>query len=270
MNIWKNTSTLNEHDDGLIFTGNKDQADIALLGSKPIDLDEFHNLKGIFRAGIGRDNVPEEGAAGKGIVVMFPSQETIDIIYNETAAFTCSLIFRMLYRYLGTIEPWFKYDRPELSGKTLLVIGTGNIGSRVVKYMQPFMDVMTFDIIENDILELPDLIRQANCITLPIPKTGENEAFMDKKRLAVMKNNAVLVNTARGAIVDEDALYTEISSNRLRAAFDVFWQEPYDGKLMKFHPDSFFMSPHVASTCTGFLEGCRNGLDLLIKELKHG
>ena len=82
-----------------------------------------------------------------------------------------------------------------------------------------------------------------------------------------MKNNSVLINTARGAIVDEDALYEEIRSNRLRAAFDVFWQEPYTGKLKEFHPNRFLMSPHVASTCSGFLEGCRKGIDLLIQEL---
>ena len=180
INIWKNTATLDGYDEGLSFTGDKEQAEIALLGSKPIDLLEFPNLKGIFRAGIGKDNVPEKLAAEKGILVRYPSQETINMIFDETAAFTCSLIFRMLYRYVGTIEPWFKYDRPELSGKTLLVIGTGNIGNRVVKYMQPFMGLMTFDILENDILELPDLIHQADCITLHIPKTGENDAFMDK------------------------------------------------------------------------------------------
>jgi len=269
MKIWKNTSTLEGYDNGLIFTEDKDQADIALLGSKPIILDEFQNLKGIFRAGIGRDNVPEEMATKMGILVKFPSRETINIIFNETAAFTCSLIFRMHYSNLGTIEPWLKNDRIQLNDKSLLVIGTGNIGRRVVDYMRPFMHVITFDILENDISDLPTLISIADCITLHIPKTDENNAFMDKDKLAMMKNDAVLINTARGIIVDEDALFAEISSNRLRAAFDVFWQEPYNGKLKEFHPDRFFMSPHVASTCSGFLEGCRKGLDLLIRELNH-
>ena len=80
----------------------------------------------------------------------------------------------MLYDYVGTLDPWYKFDRPELSSKTLLVIGTGNIGRRVCKYMQPFMCVTTFDIIENDISDLPTLISIADCITLHIPKTDEN------------------------------------------------------------------------------------------------
>ena len=269
MRIWKNTSTLDGYDDGLIFIENKDQADIALLGSKPIDLVEFTNLKGIFRAGIGKDNVPEIEAAEKGLLVRYPSQETINIIYSETAGFTCSLIFRMLYNNVGTLEPWRKYGRLELSRKVLLVIGLGNIGQRVVECMRPLMSVITFDILKNDISDLPSLISEADCITLHIPKTAENNSFIDKDKLSMMKDGAVLINTARGPIVDEDALYAEIRSDRLRAAFDVFWKEPYNGKLMKFHPNRFYMTPHVASTCNGFLKGCRKGLDLLIHELNH-
>jgi len=267
MKIWKNTSTLDGYDDGLFFTKNKNQADIALLGSKLIDLFEFPNLKGIFRAGVGKDNVPEKEAVKRNILVRYPSQETINIIFDETSSYTCSLIFRMLYNNVGKLDPWKKYNRSELSNKTLLVIGMGNIGQRVMEYMQSHMNVITFDIIENDESELPALIKMADCITLHIPNTNHNKAFFGIDKLAFMKNNAVLINTARGAIVDEDALYKEISSNRLRAAFDVFWQEPYTGKLKEFHPNRFFMSPHVASTCSGFLEGCRKGIDQLIQEL---
>ena len=242
---------------------------MAILGSKSINLDEFPNLLGIFRVGIGKDNVPEKKATRRGVLVKYPLQETIDIIYEETAVYTCNLIFRMLYSYIGTIEPWYKYDRPELSRKTLLVIGTGNIGRRVVRFMQPFLNVLTFDILENDFSELSQLIRQADCITLHIPKTDNNEAFMNKDKLAIMKDDAVLINTARGSIVDEDALYSEVSSGRLRAAFDVFWQEPYSGKLSEFYPERFFMSPHVAGYTDSFLLGCRKTLDDLISELNN-
>jgi len=270
MLVWKNTSTLDGYDNGLRFTENKKQADIALMGSKPINLDEFPNLKGIFRAGIGKDNVPEKKAVKKSIIVRYPSQETIDNIYKETAAFTCSLIFRMLYSYVGKLEPWYKYDRTELSSRNLLVIGKGNIGHNVVRYMQPFMNVLTFDILENEALDLPDLLSKADCITLHIPKTDVNNAFMDKDKLAMMKDGAVLINTARGAIVDEDALGAEINSGRLRAAFDVFWEEPYCGKLKEFHPDNFFMSPHIAGYTDSFLLGCRKALDELINDLNNG
>ncbi len=267
MKIWKNTATLDGYDDGLLFTNTKEEADIVLLGSKPVSLEGFPNLKGIFRVGISRDNVPIEEAEAIGVKVRFPSQETIEIIYEESASFTCGLIFRMLYSELGTLDPWKKHVRIQLADKILLVIGTGNIGSRVARKMQDFISVKTYDIRENKAKDLKFLIESADGITLHIPKSEENNHFMDSEKLSWMKNSAVLINTARGAIVDEDVLYTEIESGRLRAAFDVYWQEPYQGKLKEFHPERFYMTPHVASTCSGFLEGCRKGLDNLIEEL---
>ena len=106
MLIWKNTATLDGYDDGLHFTSSKKDAEIALIGSKSIKLEEFPNLKGIFRAGIGRDNVPEKEAKEKNIVVKYPSKKTINIIFEETASFTCNLIFQMLFSNIGTIDPW--------------------------------------------------------------------------------------------------------------------------------------------------------------------
>lgn len=269
MRIYTNTSTLNGYDEGLTFTDNKSEADIVLMGSKPIDLEDFPTLKGIFRAGIGRDNVPELEAASKHLLVRYPSKETIDIIFSETATFTCGLIFRMLYQSVGTLSPWTKNDRDQLTRKDLLVIGTGNIGNRVANYMKPFMHVSTFDLLTNQMDELPEMLAGADCVTLHIPKDKSNLAFLDTEKLGWMKNGSVLVNTARGAIVDEDALYNEINRGRLKAAFDVFWKEPYEGKLKQFYPDSFYMTPHIASTCSGFLIGCRRGLDALIEELKN-
>jgi D-3-phosphoglycerate dehydrogenase / 2-oxoglutarate reductase len=269
LKIWKNTSTLNFYDEGLIFTKLKHEADIVLLGGKPIALDEFVNLKGIFRAGIGRDNVPEKAAKERGIKVVYPSHETMKVIYNETAVYTCSLILRMLYNSVGLISPWTKFDRPLLQNKILLVIGTGNIGGRVVTLMKSFMKVITFDLINNDYSELSKKIKEADCITLHIPKKRDNELFMNEEKLKLMKNGSILINTARGSIVDENALYEEIKSNRLTAAFDTFWKEPYNGNLIEFYPDKFYMSPHIAGYTDSFLLGCRAALDALIKEIQN-
>jgi len=268
MKIWKNTSTLDGFDQDLHFIDSKKSAEVALLGGKSIKLDEFPNLKAIFRAGVGRDNVPEKEAKKIGIVVTFPSDETINIIFKETASFTCSLIFKMLYSSLGTLDPWVKELRSQLSNKKLLVIGVGNIGSQVAQLMKSFMEVTTFDILQNEVSELKLIIQQADCVTIHIPKSNNNLSFIDTEKLSWMKSGAVLINTARGAIVDEDALYTELQNGRIRAAFDVYWQEPYMGRLKEFYPDRFFMTPHIASTCIEFLEGCRKDLDQLIYELK--
>ena len=69
MKIWKNTATLDGYDQGFVFTKSKSEAEIAFLGSKHFDISKFPNLRAIFRAGVGRDNVPEAEAERKGIIV---------------------------------------------------------------------------------------------------------------------------------------------------------------------------------------------------------
>lgn len=267
MKIWKNTATLDAYLDKALFTENKNEAYITLIGAKGITVSEFPNLKGIFRAGVSKDNIPFEEAAAKNIIVRFPSAATIDFIYEETANFTCQTILRMLYNNVGTIEPWVKSDRVSLQEKTLLVIGTGNIGKRVAEKMKSFMQVITYDTMTNSPDELRLMISSSDCITLHIPSNAGTKDFIDKEKLSWMKEGSVLVNTARGAIVSEEALYDVIRAGRIRAGFDVYWQEPYSGKLKEFHPDRFFMTPHVASTCSAFLKGSADDLLNFMKEL---
>ena len=269
MKIWKNTSTLDGFDQGLNFVEDKRTCEIALLGSKRIKLSEFKNLRAIFRAGIGKDNVPEEEAKKNGIIVSYPDAKTIDLIFKETASFTCNLIFKMLYNDIGTINPWRKKTRLEISAKTLLVIGCGNIGIRVKNNMQPFLNVISYDSLYNKPEELVDMIKISDVISLHIPNTPENKKFFDKKKIGSMKDDAILINTARGSLVDENALFEELNAGRVKSAFDVFWKEPYNGKLSSISSKYFHMTPHVASTCRGFLAGCRASLDNLINSLKR-
>ena len=91
--------------------------------------------------------------------------------------------------------------------------------------------------------ELPGLMKQADVISLHIPLIDSTKAFIDAEKLGWVKDGAALVNTARGPVVEEDALFKEIQAGRLRAAFDVFWEEPYERKLKQFHPNDFLMSP---------------------------
>jgi len=267
LKIWKNTNTLDGLVDDLVFTENKYEANVALLGSKPINLDEFPGLRGIFRAGVGQDNVPLEQAQKRGIKVVFPSRDTIRYIYEETADFTCYLILKMVYSQVGTLSPWVKFPRMALKDRQLLLIGLGNIGSRVQEKMKLFMNVLTYDVLENSARDLPNLLSRADAVSLHIPNSPENREFMNAERLALMKDHAVLINTARGALVSEIALEKELENNRLAAAFDVFWQEPYEGRLKRFHPYPFFLTPHVASTCNAFLEGSAMDLRRLLTEI---
>ena len=174
----------------------------------------------------------------------------------------------MFYSNLGKIKPWEKNSRSIFSRNRLLVIGNGNIGSRVSKLMSSFLKVKTFDIKENELSELKKMMQEADCVTINIPNNSNNISFLNQEKLSWIKDNAILINTARGNVVEENALYAEIKNKRLRAAFDVFWDEPYKGKLKQFYPEGFLMTPHVASTCNEFLEGIRDDLNKLIICLK--
>tara|TARA_B100000401_G_C52807780_1_gene722018 strand:+ start:703 stop:1524 length:822 start_codon:yes stop_codon:yes gene_type:complete len=267
--IWTNTSVLNQYNDGLNFTDKKTDADLILLGSRKINLKEFPNLRGIFRAGVGKDNVPTSECEAKGIVIKYPSEKTKHALYNETAAYSVSLALRMLYPSTSISLPWNKVHRSSLFQKIALVIGTGNIGSRVRDSFETLMEVRTFDLMQNKMEEFRPLVEQADIITLHIPNSPENKNFFDKATLGWMKDDAILVNTSRANLVCENSLYDELKKKRIKAAFDVFWEEPYQGKMIEFYPESFYMSPHIASSSKEFFLGCRKDLDIMISSMNY-
>ncbi len=260
MKFWKNTSTLDKFLPELLKTVDAADADIAIIGSKPMELTSMPKLKAIFKCGVGTDNVPFEEAAVRGIEIWMPSEETKRYIFEETANFAVYLIFRMLFSEIGDVEGWKKQSRGFLGNKKVLLLGQGNIGSHVTRKLKPSVGVLTFDVAVNSMDELPSLMKQADVISLHVPLIESTKGFIDAEKLGWMKNGAALVNTARGPIVDEFALFEEIKSGRLRAAFDVFWEEPYNGKLKHFHPSNFLMSPHVSSNCENFLTGLAQDL----------
>jgi len=266
MKFWKNTATLDHLVPELLETVEAAEAEIAVIGSKPIDLDAMPKLKGIFKCGVGTDNVPFEDAKARGVEICMPSEQTKRYIFEETANFGVYLVFRMLFNEIGEVDGWVKQSRGFLGNKKVLVIGQGNIGAHVSRKLAPSVDVLTFDVLQNSMDELKGLIEQADVISLHVPLLESTSGFVDAEKLSWMKDGAALVNTARGSVVDEDALCVEIESGRLRAAFDVFWQEPYEGKLKQFHPERFLMSPHVSSNCENFLTGLADDFRAFVEQ----
>jgi len=235
--------------------GSPAEAQIAVLGAKKINLADFPRLKAIYRFGVGTENVPFDELKSRNIAVFFPGDKAKRILYESTANFTLYLIFRMIFdEALGDVENWKKGCCRFIGDKTLLVIGTGHVGSRVANKAKVFMDVLTFDIATDRPEILDDHIKNADVISLHIPGSKDNEAFFDRRKLDMMKNGAILINTARGVIVDEDALYDKLKNSDCRAAFDAFWKEPYVGKLKEFDDSKFFMTPHVASQTREYIE----------------
>jgi len=257
MKIWKNTNTLDEYiTDDIILIEDKKEVDIIVVGGKSFDLNDFPNLKGIFKVGVGTDNISFDECKKRNIKVQMPSEKTKQIIYNETADFTCYCILNMLYKNKGNVSSWTKYNRRSLSTHKLLIIGQGNIGKLVKDKMKNFMSVNTFDILKNSMVELDDMIRECDIMSLHIPLNKDTKNFIDKDKLSLL--NGLLINTSRGGIVNENDLYDAIKKGNINTHFDVFWKEPYDGILKGL--DGFHMSPHIASTCNEFLESLYDDL----------
>lgn len=255
MKIFKATNTLDSYLPPLNYTDDKSTAEIMLVGGKKFTLSDFPNLKGIFKTGVGTDNLPFDEAALRNVSITLPSEATCNIIYEETAAFTCHLIMCGLYSQSGHWDTWTKLDRSALQNQQLLVVGNGRIGKRVTAKMKNFMVVETFDTLQDSSESFEQKVRRANCVTLHIPLTPETESLFNAERLAWLQDDALLVNTSRGPVVHEGALYAELKTGRLRAACDVFWDEPYSGILAKLPCDRFIKTPHIASTCREFTRG---------------
>jgi D-3-phosphoglycerate dehydrogenase len=166
----------------------------------------------------------------------------------------------MLYSATGDLESWTKHQRALLGRRTVLVIGMGNIGSRVCAKLGSMVNLLCYDVATHAGENLETMLPRAEVVSLHIPLTDSTRGWFDREKLALMRDGAALVNTARAQLVDENALFREVQSGRLRAAFDVFWTEPYHGPLRAYHPGRFLMTPHIASTCEDFLTGLAEDL----------
>ena len=195
-----------------------------------------------------------------------PSKKIQNIIFDETASFTSFLILSFFYKNTGDLNFWKKFDRDYLKEKKLLIIGYGKIGKKIYQKLKNFLQIDIFDIKLHSLTILKHKIKKADIITLQIDGGKNNKNFFNENYLKIMKKNSALVNTARATIVNENDLYKNIKTKKISAFFDVFWKEPYLGKLREYNNNGFYMTPHIASTCNEFLKMCSNQLKSLINE----
>lgn len=146
----------------------------------------------------------------------------------------------------------------ELHGKRVLIVGYGSIGSMIERMMQPFaveVDRIARSAREGVVTlqELPELLPQADVVVLILPLTEETRGLMGAEQIARMKQGALLVNAARGPVVDADALLVALREGRIRAALDVTDPEPLpDGHPLWSAPNAL-ITPHVAGSSPNFM-----------------
>ena len=235
--------------------------EVLIAGTEPITsfaLEQARKLKLIARVGIGLDSVDLLAAKRHGVAVTY----TPDAPSPAVAELTISLILNVLRSVHLANEKlhrgeWHRYFGRRLSQCAVGVIGMGRIGSRVVRHLSSFgcprVMVNDLDQIINPIPELrwewqekEVIYREADIISIHVPLTTVTKDMISTPELEMMKPDAVLINTSRGGIVNEKALFGVMSKGHLSGAgVDTFESEPYKGPLASI--ERCLLTAHMGS-----------------------
>lgn len=230
-------------------------ADGVIAGTESLSdrvLKKLSKLKVISRCGVGLDNVDLVSAKELEIKVF----ATPDGPALAVAELIIGLMLNLL-RKISIMDHklrnglWEKQMGNLLGGKKVAIIGFGRIGQKVAALLMPFgVDIAYHDIRSIDCSfpakQKTELLSWADIITLHCSATSDNKPIIRKEELKLIKKGAWLINTSRGGLVDEKALYFSLKAGHLSgAALDVFEHEPYTGPLNEL--DNVILTPHIGS-----------------------
>ncbi|HSS08547.1 MAG TPA: phosphoglycerate dehydrogenase [Acidimicrobiales bacterium] len=224
-------------------------------------IDAGPDLVVIGRAGIGLDNVDVPAATRRGVMVVNAPQSNILSAAEHTMALLLAQARNVPQAHIALRGG--KWDRSrwegvELYGKTLGIVGLGRVGALVAQRALAFgMRLVAFDPyvapdrarqMGVELLPLEDVVRQADFLTIHLPKTAETVGLIGKDLLAQAKPDLRIINTARGGLIDEDALASAIDQGRVAGAgLDVFSEEPVTSSPL-FELDSVVVTPHLGAS----------------------
>ena len=222
------------------------------------------NLKVIGRAGVGLDNVDLEKAKEMNIKV-FNTPEAPSVSVAELAIGLMLSFARHITKADKTMHvgEWCKneYIGFVLKGKKVGLIGFGNIGQAVATRCAALeMDIGVFDVIP-ELLDkarelgytvypsIDDLVTKAQIITLHVPANDHTKNMINKQRLKLMNEKTIIINTARGALIDEEALIKSLKNKEIGgAALDVYREEPLKNEKLYGVEDNLILTPHIGSS----------------------
>ena len=240
-------------------------ADVVLCNKTKIgkpEMDAAKSLKYIGLFATGYNNIDTEYAKEKGITVCNVPGYSTEAVAQHTIAFILALLDRV-GEYNETVRQgdwiksrtfsYFPFPLYELSGKTIGIIGYGAIGRRVGDIAKAFgMKVLVFNrsAVNDDTVSqvaLAELLKSSDIVTLHCPLNPDSEKIMNRENIEKMKKGAVLINTARGALVDEEALRDAlVSGHLLGAGLDVLSVEPMTPDCVLRNLDNCLITPHIA------------------------
>jgi len=215
-------------------------------------------LRVISRVGVGFDAIDLAAATQKRVVV---TTSPVQPLFEAMADHTFGLMIG-ISRHIPALDRsvkaghWARQMGPHLFHRTLGIVGLGRIGKEVAKVARGFqMSLLCYDVVHDDAfarelgltyVDLPELLRAADYVTIHTPLNASTRGLMNRERLALMKPTAYLVNTSRGPVVDEEALYWALTNGIIAgAATDVFQKEPPDPSNPLLQLDNLIATPHV-------------------------
>ncbi len=219
-------------------------------------IDKMEKMKLIIRGGVGIDNIDVSYAKGKGIKVMNTPAASSASVAELVIAHMFALSRHIVKGTIGIKEG--KWDKKQLKGtellnKTLGIIGVGRIGKELIKRAKALgMNVVAYDPyikLENvDMVELDTLLGNSDYISIHTPLTDETKHLIGTDALGKMKQNAIVVNCARGGVVDEKALLNALKNGKIAgASLDVYEVEPPETSgLMELSNVTF--TPHIGAS----------------------
>jgi glyoxylate reductase len=234
------------------------EVEALVVANEPPPLELLPGLRVVANFGVGYDRVDVAACAELGVVVT----NTPGVLDAATADLAMALILAVrrrvvegdrLVRSGGWTGSWADSGlAEELTGSTLGIVGLGRIGSAVARRARGF-DLRVLYTQRRPVetglgeyRELDRLLAESDIVTIHVPLTPETEGLLDVRRLALLRNGACLVNTARGEIVDEPALVAELVSGRIRAGLDVYAHEPDVPSELLGLPN-VVLTPHLGS-----------------------
>lgn len=258
--------------------------DGLIVGVDPVNeavLRHAVKLKAIAKYGVGVDNIACAYAKEKGIAV----SRTVNANANAVADYAMTLMMCVARRVVEIDSgchhnDWSKKEALDIYGKTIGVLGLGAIGKGVVKRASGFdMKIYGYDIVRDDAFlqehhvtfsDADTIIRECDFISLHLPLTAETRHILNKDNLAQAKNNLIIVNTARGGLIDEDDLYVLLKENKIYGlGLDVFEQEPLESSLLLTLPN-VIVSSHTAASSQGAINAMSTmAVDNLIQSLEQ-
>ena len=255
----------------------------VIVGVDPLDAEVIAaapNLRAIAKYGVGVDNIDLDAAKARGIKV----SRTVGANASAVADYAMALMLALSRKLLPIDRrcragDWSKITTYDVTGATLGLIGLGAIGKLVARRAQGFdMKVLAYDVMWDEGYAVssgiefaqPDrILKEADFVSLHLPLLPATENFIGEKELAMMKPTAILINTARGGLVDEAALLKALTSGALGGAgLDAFREEPPSPEW--FTLDNVVLGAHCAASTKGAsLQMGRMATENLIRDMKQ-